>query len=72
VKCRPRSARPARPRLLPKEAADGDRTRIIALEGRGSAIELPPREVVSLRALSVAAPECSVRRPIMGRGLHLE
>ena len=28
---------------LPSRAADGNRTRIIALEGRGSTVELPPR-----------------------------
>jgi hypothetical protein len=41
------------------EAADGDRTRIIALEGRGSTIELPPRERTALAAGSRTMTVCT-------------
>jgi hypothetical protein len=34
----------SQPELGVKKAADGNRTRIIALEGRGSTVELPPHE----------------------------
>jgi hypothetical protein len=43
ARCRRRRGGGRGPRKRQTEAADGNRTRIIALEGRGSTVELPPR-----------------------------
>ena len=77
ARCRPRSEPPAEARRRAPgqvEAADGDRTRVIGLEGRGSTIELPPRrakccgcteafQASRAGSIPVARPDAAARSP---------